>query len=89
MTVSSNEHCPLPCMVCEGQTDKSQMWKCPWCCLRICESCYKGLESCKNRNLGEFLGKRIAVQAGGQKDPKAVAESQSIGKVVEIESLAP
>ncbi|MCJ1333792.1 hypothetical protein MMC10_010492 [Thelotrema lepadinum] len=34
---SSNIQAPVLCMTCKQDSD--QMWKCSWCCLRICSGC--------------------------------------------------
>ena len=40
---SRNFVAPVLCMVCKEDSD--QMWKCGWCCLRICTPCRQALGS--------------------------------------------
>ncbi|KAI4152065.1 MAG: hypothetical protein LQ340_003130 [Diploschistes diacapsis] len=37
LLLSSNVLAPVLCMTCKHDSD--QMWKCGWCCLRICSGC--------------------------------------------------
>ena len=52
MLVSSNALAPILCMTCK--TDSKQMWKCGWCCLRVCGGCKNALGEVKG-NLKRML----------------------------------
>ena len=54
MPVAQNVWCPLPCMTCHN-FDREIRHRCVFCALRICESCYQGLQKCQNRSLAELM----------------------------------
>ena len=56
LLLSSNVMAPILCMTCKQ--DSEQMWKCGWCCLRICTGC-KGA-------LGEVRGNLKRMLAGAE-----------------------
>ena len=45
LLLSSNILAPVLCMTCKQDSD--QMWKCGWCCLRICSGCKMALGEMK------------------------------------------
>ena len=45
LLLSSNILAPVLCMTCKQDSD--QMWKCGWCCLRICSGCKTALGEMK------------------------------------------
>ncbi|KAJ5180412.1 hypothetical protein N7492_003622 [Penicillium capsulatum] len=54
MPVAQNEWCPLRCQTCH-KFDREIRHRCVFCCLRICEACYQGLQKCPNRSLAELM----------------------------------
>ncbi|KAJ5246990.1 hypothetical protein N7468_001973 [Penicillium chermesinum] len=58
MPTAQNVWCPLPCMTCQ-KFDRETRHRCVFCCLRICESCYQGLQKCRHRSLQELLSKVV------------------------------
>lgn len=54
MPIAQNEWCPLPCQTCH-KFDREIRHRCVFCCLRVCESCYQGLQKGPNRSLAELM----------------------------------
>lgn len=54
MPIAQNEWCPLPCQTCHN-FDREIRHRCVFCCLRVCESCYQGLQKNSNRSLAELM----------------------------------
>ena len=52
---SSNASAPVLCMACDHDSDR--MWKCGWCCLRICDVC-KDVMGTVNGDLRRLLDER-------------------------------
>ncbi|PQE13038.1 dna polymerase iii subunits gamma and tau protein [Rutstroemia sp. NJR-2017a BBW] len=53
MRRSRNDLCPVECMVCR-KGDVGSMWRCTWCCLRICGECMTVLAG-MGKDLEAFL----------------------------------
>ncbi|KAF3482087.1 uncharacterized protein GIQ15_04846 [Arthroderma uncinatum] len=78
---SSNVLYPLNCMTCL-KSDQEVRWRCVFCCLRICGDCVKGIKSCKDRSLMEFMEKLVmdleaASAAESEKSQSEKAESMN------------
>lgn len=56
MPTAQNVWCPIPCQTCH-KSDREIRHRCVFCAMRICESCYQGLQKCKNRSLAELMSK--------------------------------
>lgn len=56
MPTAQNVWCPIPCQTCH-KFDREIKHRCVFCAMRICESCYQGLQKCKNRSLAELMSK--------------------------------
>ncbi|KAL1965969.1 hypothetical protein VTN77DRAFT_4909 [Rasamsonia byssochlamydoides] len=54
MPVSNNVWYPVACMTCH-KLDQEVRYRCTFCCLRICTSCFQALQKCKDRSLAELM----------------------------------
>lgn len=54
MPTSANVWYAVPCMTCQ-KLDREVRHRCVFCCLRVCEGCYRGLQKCQRRSLEELL----------------------------------
>ncbi|KAM5457547.1 hypothetical protein MaudCBS49596_000742 [Microsporum audouinii] len=86
---SSNALYPLTCMTCL-KADQEVRWRCVFCCLRICSDCVKGIKSCKDRSLIEFMEKLVMdLEAAGAADSeKADSEKADSEKAVSEKAVS-
>lgn len=54
MPIAANVWHAVPCMTCH-KSDREIRHRCVFCCLRICEDCYQGLQKCPRRSLNDLL----------------------------------
>ena len=54
MPITANVWHAVPCMTCH-KPDREVRHRCVFCCLRICEDCYQGLQKCPRRSLKDLL----------------------------------
>lgn len=54
MPIAANIWHAVPCMTCH-KSDREIRHRCVFCCLRICEDCYQGLQKCPRRSLNDLL----------------------------------
>ena len=54
MPIAANVWHAVPCMTCH-KSDREIRHRCVFCCLRICEDCYQGLQKCPRRSLKDLL----------------------------------
>ncbi|KAL2074810.1 hypothetical protein VTL71DRAFT_8589 [Oculimacula yallundae] len=59
MRVANNRLCPVGCMICQKQ-DTEKRFRCTWCCLSVCGSCSRVLDSVPGKDL------RLAVERIGK-----------------------
>ncbi|CZT13455.1 uncharacterized protein RAG0_16957 [Rhynchosporium agropyri] len=56
MRGANNMVCPVGCMICQRQ-DTDKRWRCTWCCLGVCASCSRLLDSVPGKDLQLALEK--------------------------------
>ena len=82
----SNVYCTLPCFVCKASISTVEYFKCIWCCLWLCPSCYNRLVHIKDRDLTELVAKvakgkenRRSAGSGNTQRGKAKAGAEGSG----------